>query len=436
MTLDDLLSFVGEADDSFLRETGDSTPSDAGSDFSGELPPSPDDNHRPGSDFSGERDSGRTGLESVVEAFEELLLLPDRGAVFVALAAVVANYADGDPVWPLLVAPPSTGKSEVISALNSSPKVVGSLFADPADAALGVRDEKGPPASFLHRIGEFGILAFKDLTTVLTMPNEARAAIIGQLREVADGHTEKSFGNGVHAAWDGKLGLIAAVTPIIDKHHGFISVMGERFVMYRMPEVNRRDLARRALTKRGNENELRLNLKAAVSTFLEQFVNCGIVPLPDPYTEPLIELADLVTRARSGVARDGYSRDLIYLPEAEAPTRLAKQLAQLTGAMLAIGVEPGEAWRIITKVAWDCVPAARTAVLDAIVRSERPIPITHVSEHTGLPRKTVERVIDDLAVLRTIARTKSGSEWVVAPSPVLAEYWDGEGSPEKSEGGW
>jgi hypothetical protein len=42
----------------------------------------------------------------VLGAFEDLLLLPDHGAVYTALAGVVANYADGDVFSPLLVGPP------------------------------------------------------------------------------------------------------------------------------------------------------------------------------------------------------------------------------------------------------------------------------------------------------------------------------------------
>jgi len=39
----------------------------------------------------------------VLEAFAELLVMPDTGPVKIALASVVANYAPGDVVWPLLV---------------------------------------------------------------------------------------------------------------------------------------------------------------------------------------------------------------------------------------------------------------------------------------------------------------------------------------------
>jgi hypothetical protein len=51
------------------------------------------------------------GLEEVIAAFDELLLLPDRGAVYAALAGIVANYAEGDVVWPLLVGPPAAARA-------------------------------------------------------------------------------------------------------------------------------------------------------------------------------------------------------------------------------------------------------------------------------------------------------------------------------------
>ena len=169
---------------------------------------------------------------------------------------------------------------------------------------------------------------------MLSMHREARAQIISQLREIADGRTEKSFGNGLRLEWEGKLGLVAGVTPIIDEQHAFLAVMGERFVLYRMPEVSRPEIARRSLARRGREDELRTRISSLIAEFLAQFRNVGYLELPDRFTEPLIALADIVTRARSGVARDYQTRDILYLPEPEAPTRFAKQIAQLMAAAI------------------------------------------------------------------------------------------------------
>jgi hypothetical protein len=373
-------------------------------------------------------------LDEVVAAFDELLLMPDHGAIYVTLAGIVANYAKGDVVWPLLVGPPGCGKSEIVNATTSAPGVWALSSLTPQTLLSGF-ERKGEPASLLLQIGSFGVLAFKDLTTVLTMHREARSQIIGQLREVADGKTEKSFGNGLRIEWSGKLGLIAGVTPIIDEQHAFLAVMGERFLLYRMPEVSRRDLARRSLARRGHEPELRERIKATVGDFLEQFRDCGRLELPESFDEPLIVLSDIITRARSGVPRDGYSRDLLYLPEPEAPTRLAKQLAQLGAAALAIGVGKAETWRLLRKTGWDSVPAVRCAVIDCLSRQTEAIPLATIQEETGLPPKTVERVVEDIVSLRLAKRTKDGNRWVVEQSGIARDYWNGELSPETSEGG-
>jgi hypothetical protein len=372
------------------------------------------------------------GLEEVVAAFDDLLLLPDHGAVYVTLAGIVANYAEGDVVWPLLVGPSGCGKSELITAVTSAPGVWALSSLTPQTLLSGF-ERKDKPASLLKQIGDFGILAFKDLTTVLTMHREARSQIIGQLREVADGKTEKSFGNGLRLEWEGKLGFIAGVTPIIDEQHSFISVMGERFLLYRLPEVPRAEIARRSLARRGREPELRKRIRATVGDFLEQFKGCGVLSLPDSLTEHLIVLSDMVTRARSGVPRD-YNGNLSFIPEPEAPTRLAKQLAQLGAALLAIGVDEAETWRLIRKAGWDSVPAVRCTVLDCLSRQSEPVPLSAIQEETGLPDRTVHRVVEDVVVLGLAKRVKEAGKWTVEQSDITKTYWKDERLPEVSEG--
>jgi hypothetical protein len=347
------------------------------------------------------------------------------------MAGVVANYAPGDVVWPLLVGPPGCGKSEIISSLSGAigvwplssltPQTLLSGFERKGKAATSAK-----PASMLLQIGEFGILAFKDLTTLLTMPHMARSEIIGQLREVADGRTEKSFGNGLRVEWEGKLGLVAGVTPVIDEQHAFLSVTGERFLLYRMPDVPRSAITRRAMLRRAGEAELRERIRSTVAGFLEQFNGVGRLDLPERYTEPLVALADMVTRARSGVARDWQTRDMLYLPQPEAPTRFAKQVAQLMAAMLAIGVDADESWRLARKIGWDSVPAARYQVIGLLAHDGGVVTNAVLQEETGLPATTINRVVEDLVALGLVDRWKEGNRWELRQSPEAAAYWAAE----------
>jgi hypothetical protein len=208
--------------------------------------------------------------------------------------------------------------------------------------------------------------------------------------------------------------------------------MGERFLLYRMPEVPRQDIARRSLSRRGHEPELRQRIRATVGDFLAQFQDCGRLSLPESFNEPLVILSDIVTRARSGVSRD-FNANLQYLPQPEAPTRLAKQLAQLGAAMLAIGVNEAETWRLVRKAGWDSVPAVRCAVLDCISRHDEPITLATVQEETSLPERTAARVAEDVAVLKLVRRFKDGGRWHFEQSAIAREYWVSEALPEVSE---
>jgi hypothetical protein len=165
------------------------------------------------------------------------------------------------------------------------------------------------------------------------------------------------------------------------------------------------------------------SIQALVSEFLELHRNAEHLELPTLYTARLVDLADIVTRARSGVARDHYSREILYLPEPEAPTRFAKQIAQLMAAMIRIGVEESEAWRLAQKVGWDSVPAVRTTLLRILLTAECALSRAQLQERSGLPDTTVRRVEEDLVVLGLADHRKNDSgKWMVEASQVITDY--------------
>src|SRR5437870_3226215 len=64
-----------------------------------------------------------TSVDDVVEAFSRWLYLPDTDPLLAVLATVAANKLEGDPVWLLLVGPPGSGKSELLTPLAHLPDV-------------------------------------------------------------------------------------------------------------------------------------------------------------------------------------------------------------------------------------------------------------------------------------------------------------------------
>jgi hypothetical protein len=112
-------------------------------------------------------------------------------------------------------------------------------------------------------------LILKDFTTVLTMHREARMEILAQLREIYDGGFVKEFGTGETVAWEGRLGFLAGVTPVVDNHRIVSALLGERFVYVRLPQQDRARLSRQGLKTRDKGREMREELQEVTHRFLE-----------------------------------------------------------------------------------------------------------------------------------------------------------------------
>jgi hypothetical protein len=189
---------------------------------------------------------------------------------------------------------------------------------------------------------------------------------------------------------------------VIDTHRAVTSVLGERFVYYRLPAVDRARLGEMALAKRGSEREMREALRETVAGFL-----AGLDYTPPGLSLPagaaIVGLADFTTLARSGVERDGYTREILALPDPEAPTRYTKQLAALTEALIVMGHTEPEALAVALRLARDSVPGNRRAVL-RVLRVDGESKTSDVVAATGLPKMTTFRTLEDLAALRLVVQ--------------------------------
>jgi len=367
-----------------------------------------------GPDMAGSAPANITEVEAV---FSKWLLMPDMGALHFALAVVVGHRLAGDPLWGLLVAPPSGTKTEIIRSLEAVPGIYPLSELTARTFASGLEGGKRE-TSLLPRLTDH-ILTLKDFTTVLTMYREERQAVLAQLREIYDGRFDKAWGTGKELHWRGRLGFLAGVTPIIDLHHAVHQVLGERFILYRLAQPDRRDMAVRALRGRGREEEMRQELRDVVARFVAS-LDFGASPnLPETFEERLAALADFVSRARSGVVRERYSRDLTLAPEPEAPARLAKQLATLAvgHAMIhaADGVEEAD-YAFVYRVALDCLPQVRLQVVEVLWGATDQITTSQVAEQIGYPTTTARRTLEDMAALGIVAISK-------APTRGQADNW-------------
>jgi hypothetical protein len=355
----------------------------------------------------------QTELAACVKTYEKWLHLNDSDQVVAALGAVAANVLPGDPFWILFVSAPGSGKTETIGPLASLPYVHSAASFTEASLLSGVSKKekaKGATGGLLRQIDDFGVFLCKDFSGVLSMHRDARAAALAALREIYDGSWDRPVGTdgGMVLSWKGKAGLVGAVTPSIDRHHAVMGALGERFVLYRIAINDSPAQGRRSIRNRRSEKSMRTELVDAVGKVFAA-VNDGFDrDLDEDEIDRLVDFADYVTWARTSVERDGYSRDVEVMPEREAPGRLAKQLATYLIALEAVGADQDTAWRIVAKVAMDCLPSLRRQLLGYLFK-EGTKKSADCQEATGAPKISVDRTLEDLALLKLVVRLKGGA---------------------------
>ncbi|MCK4807732.1 MAG: hypothetical protein KAT09_08795, partial [Candidatus Aegiribacteria sp.] len=220
----------------------------------------------------------RERLLNIENKVSELLTLSDQLPVRVSLATYAANYLKQVPLWMMIVAPPSSDKTEILGSMYKLPysKVISDLTKGSLLSGTSKKDTpKGAKGGLLIDFGEFGFMIIKDMTTLLSKHPDAAAEVFGALREVYDGDFIRYFGNdgGTHKEWHGRLGVVVAVTPAIEKHRSGISSMGDRFLTIRV--YNNDDLrmiqALTALKSSGNEHQVRREMQELAGELFQDF---------------------------------------------------------------------------------------------------------------------------------------------------------------------
>ncbi len=374
-------------------------------------------------------------LGACVATFRRWLHMPDPGALYVTLATVAANRAAGDPVWLLIVGPPGGGKTEILNSIARQSDVhpAATLTEGALLSGVAKRDRAaGAKGGLLREIGDFGILLHKDFGSVLSMNRDTRAAVLAALREIYDGAWTRYVGTdgGRTLAWAGKVALIAGCTPSIDSHHAVIGSMGERFILYRLPATDADVQVRRALGHVGHESTMRYDLAAAAHAVLVAVDGDRLLePADEATVERLVTIATLAVRCRSAVERDGYTREVTLIPEAEAPARLALVLLRLLNGLRAIGVEPAQAWALVTKCALDSMPATRRTVVEDLA-ARGAATTSEIGERIAYPTTTTRRALEDLAAHGITERQSQGpgradlwrmTEWARGRWPTVPE---------------
>jgi hypothetical protein len=400
-------------------------------------PPPPGAGPQPGSQ-TGPQQGAQPGaapaytIADVVAVFRKWLALPNPTPIYAMLGAIAANVLPGDPVWLGLLASPSSAKTELLLSAAGLPHVVQASTLTPAALLSGTpRQQQAVTAKggLLREIGSFGILLFKDFTSVLSMRQDTKVETLAALREIFDGSWTRRFGSdgGKTAIWKGKMGLLFGVTGVIDSHYTAISEMGDRYLLCRMQQSKRQ--LELALKHSGSQNsQMRNELKAAV---IKLFAARSPLQAPSALTvdsdeyEEFERIVSLVVRLRGSVERDRHSREIEAIPGAEGPARIALCLERLLAGLTALGLKRKTAFKVIKTIAMDSTPPLRRQAYEYLC-AKKDMLGNHVEAKTPeiakalrLPTNTVRRALEDLAAYYLVQRVKgaqgAADAWIATP---------------------
>jgi hypothetical protein len=352
-------------------------------------------------------------VTEVLGVFRRWLHLPDPSAVLVTCATIAANRVETfDPTWLVLVGAAGSGKTEALNATSKLDGVHAAATLTEAALLSGTPRKdtaQGATGGLLRTLGDAGVIVLKDFGSVLSMHRDARAGVIAALRELYDGSWTRLVGvdGGRRLHWDGRLGLLAGATTVIDQHHAVMAQLGERFLIHRLFVDDAAKQGRSSLAHHGRERAMRRELAEAFAGLFAGLALDAPPPLSESDVERLVALAELVARSRSPVIRDAYRREIELVPDSEAPGRVIGALARLLTGLRLIGVGDAEAWRVTVKTGLDSMPASRRQALELLLALGSAT-TTELASALGLPNPTTHRVLQDLAAHRVLQRESQG----------------------------
>lgn len=370
-------------------------------------------------------------LDELLAAFRAEIHLPSLVGPLAVLAAAAVNLRlPGQPIWLMLVGPPSGGKSRLIRSLEEVPRAhAESTFTRAALLTLGRDRQLGGVLARMGGVtedtgqaltvrGAQGLLLVDDFTAMLTGTDA-----LDLVREVYDGKVRRALGAGGGISLrfeDGRVGLIGGVTEAVESHREELGAKGERFAYVALPPLQARDreiIGHRA-ARAAQDAGVQGRLNSAVAEFIADLPNLSQTPVTDAEYDRLVAAADLAAMARSTVQRDTYHRDVILVPAPEAPGRLAGVFAQLWRGLRLIGAEPADAGAVLRAATVGCLPSTRRAVLLGLLEASRALRPFDLARQLRIPDATLRRAIEDLAAHQVVdvEDDRHGQTWWTASS--------------------
>jgi len=292
-------------------------------------------------------------------------------AIDLAISIIISNLMEGDPVWILLVGPPSIGKTEIIRSIRNAVSTYFINRISPNTLISGFT--KSDHSDVITRIVKATSFCVTDFGSFLSFHPQDMQKVMQQLRDIYDGKVHSEYGNGKITDWSGKVGILGGVTPEVERHQTFIGRLGDRFLYYRMaiPESKRVNIAMMALDKESKEDELRNRIRIVTTKFIDSLVlrlkEANEIEIPDDIKQKIAFASDIFSRSRTPVARmHDFEKTIEYKPEYEFVGRSVRAFKVLIKAIAFVRgkqeVDNAD-YKVIRDICYGSMPSLRLEFL-------------------------------------------------------------------------
>jgi len=340
-----------------------------------------------------------TAWRDVAEFYSRIFHAPDLLGLRIALSTYCAHRLLNEvPVWMFIIGGSSTGKtSQIVEPMSNLPLIskMGVVNDKTFINAYDVRDNKPKEdgeGNKVEKVGGQGLLfdlkgkaplngviTWKDFSTFSGLEDKDKRKLQSQMRDIFDGELSHRLGNNREISWKGKVSMIAATTPDdFKKAWGLQSELGDRFLVYRMEELNKKIAALAMIDKvqknMGKMGGIRDRQKTLIWDLVEgeDLVKAGLEFGNGKL--PIGDLCMLLCKMRQSVTWDRMGRGIVDIGVEEMPGRIVNQAFQLArgSAMLSRRVKMNmEDLSITVRVLLDTMPEDRWKIVRMIYASEK-----------------------------------------------------------------
>lgn len=348
---------------------------------------------------------------AVEEVFNHYYYKLDLEALRIALSIYVAHtHLKEPPVWSFLVGPSSTGKSEIIRAVSCLPSThaVDTIRRNSLLSGFG---EKNGLLHSLHK--RQGMLLMSDFSTFLHSHPTDRLEVQGQLRTLFDGYLSRPVGNKKESiTWRGKVSILAACTPALERYWGLTTDLGERFLYVQMKYPQGKEEESKAMDMAIKQLGKEVDMRNDITEVIRDYVDVDSLEhlAVDSISKTNKAIARMISKVRQFVAREalGYGGKMVIsgVDKPEMSGRLAKSLTQVATAHAMLNRRDSiqeEDLKLLRRVAVDTLPGKRWQIIYHLYMAEDfTLDIYALMQKTRLSRTALRYHLDNLEIMRVL----------------------------------